>query len=194
MLFGILAFIITVGMNILFWQGIIKKEIIPHPFTFFIWGIVLTITSIELITRHEYFWAIGVIILTLSTIWCIFIGVLEWKKIRTNWLDWLFFITGIFLIIFWKIEPQYKYVLIIMIIIDATAYASSFKKAWLQPFTEKSLPYFISVWGNICTILAISVWNFENLGMWIWTICVNLTFACFVLGRQYYFKQKNITQ
>jgi hypothetical protein len=56
-----------------------------------------------------------------------------------------------------------------MLGIDAFAYASSFKKAWMQPFTEKSLPYFISVGSYICTILSINVWSFENLGMWIWT-------------------------
>lgn len=76
-----------------------------------------------------------------------------------------------------------------MILIDMTAYASSFKKAWILPYTEKSLPYFISVGTYISTIFSINIWNFENLGMWIWTALINFTFACFILGRQYYLKK-----
>ena len=105
-------------------------------------------------------------------------------------MDYCFLMAGIVLIIFWQWEPHYQYVLMVMIVIDATAYASSFKKAWIQPFTEQSLPYFISVGNNVCTIFAISVWNFENLGMWIWTALINFIFACFILERQYSLKQE----
>ncbi len=184
-LFSILAFLITLWSTVVYWKGIFRKEIIPHPFTFFIWIIVLGISSIELVENGEILGSLAIILMTLSNIWIIFFGIARWREIRINWLDWFFLISGIFLIIFWQLEPNYASVLILMIMIDATAYASSFKKSWLQPFTEQSLPYFISVGNNICTILAISVWNFENLGMWIWTALINFIFACFILARQY---------
>lgn len=185
LIFSILAFLITFGNTIVYWRGIIKKEIIPHPFTMFIWTIVLGISSIELFSRWEYFGMISISFLTIDLFLAMLVGIYLWKKIQSNWLDWFFLFSWIFLIIFWRLEPNYAYVLLVMIAIDATAYASSFKKAWLQPWTEKSLPYFISVGNNLCTILAISVWNFENLGMWIWTAGINCIFACFILARQY---------
>ena len=120
---------------------------------------------------------------------CMLVGFYKWRQISINWMDWFFLISGILLIIFWRIEPRYSHVLLVMIAIDATAYTVSFKKTWLQPLTEKSLPYLISVGNNLCTIFAISVWNFENLGLWIWTAGVNFTFACFIFGRQYYVKK-----
>ena len=185
LIFSILAFLITLWSTIVYWKGIFRKEIIPHPFTFFIWIIVLGISSIELVENDEILGSLAIILMTLSNIWILFFGIARWREIRINWLDWFFLISGILLIIFWRLEPNYASVLILMIAIDATAYASSFKKWWLQPFTEQSPPYFISVGNNICTILAISVWNFENLGMWIWTALINFTFACFILARQY---------
>jgi hypothetical protein len=188
-IFSILAFLITFGNTIIYWRGILRKEIIPHPFTMFIWVIVLGISSIELFGQGEYFGMFSITFLTIDLFLAMLVGIYFWKKISSSWLDWFFLISGIGLIIFWRLEPNYAYVLLVMIAIDATAYASSFKKAWIQPFTEKSLPYFISVGNNICTILAISVWNFENLGMWIWTVVINFIFACFILARQYSLKK-----
>ncbi len=189
LIFSILAFFIILWSSFLYWKWIIKWEIIPHPFTFFIWTIVLSVSSIELIRNDEILWSLAIILLTLSSIWCLIFGITQWKQMKINWMDWFFLICWILLIIFWRLEPNYAYVLIVMIVIDATAYASSFKKAWIAPFTEKSLPYFISVGNNMCTILAISVWNFENLGMWIWTALINFTFACFILSRQRYLEK-----
>lgn len=189
LIFSILAFWITFGNMILYWRGIIKKEIIPHPFTMFIWVIVLGISSIELIQWWEYLWSVSISFLTIDVFLAMFVGFYKWKQIKVNWIDWFFLIAWIFLIIFWRLEPNYSYVLLIMIAIDATAYASSFKKTWIAPFTENSLPYFVSVGNNICTILAISIWNFENLGMWIWTAGINLTFAGLIFGRQHFIKK-----
>ncbi len=189
LVFSILAFLITLWSTIVMWRWIFRGEIIPHPFTFFIWVIVLWISSMELIQNHEIFWSLGILLMTVSNIWACIFGVSQWKSISINWMDWFFLFSGIFLITFWRLEPNYAYVLAVMLAIDATAYASSFKKTWIQPFTEKSAPYFISVGNNICTILAIFVWNFENLGMWIWTACINLIFACFILWRQYYVRK-----
>jgi hypothetical protein len=49
--FGIFAFLITFGNTLVYWRGIVKREIIPHPFTMFIWSIVLGISSIELFSQ-----------------------------------------------------------------------------------------------------------------------------------------------
>ncbi len=124
-------------------------------------------------------------LVTLSCLFAFLWGLSRWNKIWMNWVDGFFLIAGILLILYWRIETEYSNVLLLMITIDACAYAVSFKKAWLQPYTEKSLPYFISVGTYVATIFSISVWNFETLGMWIWTASINLTFACFILGRQY---------
>ncbi len=183
--FSILAFLILSVNTVVYWKGIIRKEIIPHPFTMFIWVIVLSITAIELVHRNEFLGAVPSIFLTIAIFCELLVGIYLWKKIVINWMDYFFLIAGILLIAYWQYEPEYRYVLLVMIGIDACAYAASFKKAWLQPNTENSLPYFISVGNNICTIFALYVWSFENMGMAAWTAGVNCTFACFILARQY---------
>lgn len=188
-IFSILAFIFALWFIVDYWKGIIRWLIIPHPFTFFLWFIVLSITAIELILANEVLGSLSIMLFIISNICCIWIWLYKYKQIQINWFDWFFLISWIFLIILWRLEPNYAYVLLMIIAIDATAYASSFKKAWIQPFTEKSVPYFICVGNNICTILAITIWNFENLGMWIWTAVINFIFACFILARQYYLKK-----
>ena len=188
-LFSILAFIITFWTQIIYWHGILRGDIIPHPFSMFIWVVVLGISSIELVARGEYLWSISIIFITMNTFFAMLVGMYWWKRIISNRMDWFFLFSGIFLIIFWRLEPNYTYVLFIMMAIDATAYASSFKKAWLQPWTEKSLPYFLSIGSYLCTIFSISVWNFENIALWVWTASVNLVFACFIVIRQYHIKK-----
>ncbi len=186
LIFSLLALIILGVNTVVYWKGIFRGEIIPHPFTQFIWVIVLAITSIELIQRNELLGAIPSIFLTIDIFCALLVGIYLWKKIVINWMDYFFLISGILLIAYWQYEPEYRYVLLVMIGIDACAYAASFKKAWLQPHTENSLPYFISVGNNICTIFALYVWSFENMGMAAWTAGVNFTFACFILMRQRY--------
>ncbi len=184
LVFSLLALIILGVNTVVYWKGILRGEIIPHPFTMFIWVIVLAITSIELIHRHELLGAVPSIFLTIAIFCELLVGIYLWKKIVINWMNYFFLIAGILLIAYWQYEPQYRYVLLVMIAIDAFAYAASFKKTWLQPHTENSLPYFISVGNNICTIFALYVWSFENMGMAAWTALINLTFACFILVRQ----------
>ena len=55
LIFSILAFVITACNTVIYWRGIVRKEIIPHPFTMFIWTIVLGISSVELFGQGEYF-------------------------------------------------------------------------------------------------------------------------------------------
>ena len=188
-IFSLLAFIFTLLSSVAMWQGIFRWHIITHPFTFFIWIIVVWISSIELIKAGEFLGSFSLIIIVLNCIGAFAVGLYFWKRLQISWMDWFFLFSGIFLIVFWVLAPEYKYTVLVMIAIDATAYASTFKKAYLQPFTEQALPYFIALGGNISTILAISLWNFENLGMWIWTATINFVFACFVLERQYHTKK-----
>ncbi len=183
--FALLAFSISSIDLFFYWKGVIARRIIPHPFTFFIWTVVLSISTFELFENRELYWILATGILTISCLFACIVWFYQYKNIAINWIDYFFLIAGICLIVYWRLEPHYSYVLIVMIAIDASAYVSSFKKAWIQPYTERSLPYFISVWSYIATIFSISVWNFENLGMWIWTACINFIFACFILGRQY---------
>lgn len=86
----------------------------------------------------------------------------------------------------WILSTEYRTIIPLVIAIDAFAYASSFKKAWIQPMTEKYLPYFVSSVGNFCTVFSVTNMTFENIAVWSWTAGINLTFACFILARQYY--------
>ena len=185
LIFSILALFFSFWNLGVYWRETFRSNIIPHPFTFFLWAIVMSITTYELYQSNEVLWMISILPVTLSVYWSFSWWIMKRKLIIIHSVDWFFLFAWIGLIIFWQLEPNYTYVLAIMIGIDAFAYIPSFKKAWLQPFTEKSLPYFLSVFGYIFTILSISVWNFENLGMWVWTACINGIFACFILARQY---------
>ena len=53
-LFLIIAFLISIIDLFFYWKGIFRGEIIPHPFTFFIWTVILTISSLELIRGEEW--------------------------------------------------------------------------------------------------------------------------------------------
>ena len=52
--FSVLAFIIVLYNTFIYWRGIFRGEIIPHPFTMFIWVVVLFIGASELISQDEY--------------------------------------------------------------------------------------------------------------------------------------------
>ena len=63
----------------------------------------------------KYFAAAPNIFLTIDIFLCVFVGLYLWKKLEINWMDWAFLSAGIFLIIYWRVEPEYRYVLWIMI-------------------------------------------------------------------------------
>lgn len=68
LIFSILAFCIAFWSNILYWKGIIRSEIIPHPFTFFLWIIIMSIAAIELVLAREVLGSIPIILVVVSTI------------------------------------------------------------------------------------------------------------------------------
>ncbi len=189
LLFSLIALGITLFDLWLYWRWVFRKEIIPHPFTMFIWLVVIFIGASELVHRSEILASVAILIQVVSIFFAFAVWLVQIRSIHINWADYFFLFSGIFLIFYWRIESEYKHVLLVMFAIDMCAYSVSFKKAWIAPFTEKSLPYFVSIGTYVFTILSIQMWTFENLAMWIWTAVVNFTFACFVLGRQFYIKK-----
>lgn len=73
LIFGILAFLITAWGISIYWRGVVRREIIPHPFTFFIWVVVLGISSIELIMRQEVLGSLAIALSTLSAAGLVYI-------------------------------------------------------------------------------------------------------------------------
>ena len=90
LIFSILAFLIVLWSSIVYWIGIFRGTIIPHPFTYGIWVVVLSISATELIREDEWKGALAIILLTLSSLLALLWGVAHWRKLQINWMDWLF--------------------------------------------------------------------------------------------------------
>lgn len=66
------------------------------------------------------------------------------------------------------------------------AFLPTFKKGWIQPWTETILLYFMGSINQIFTFLAIASPNAETSIFWLYLFFANLIFFFMVFSRRWY--------
>lgn len=140
-LLGGLATLLGVGScSIYLWQ-ILLRQIKPHIFSWFIWGVVGLIGFAAQYAAHAGpgAWTVGV-----SSIFCLIITVAglfygEKSITRSDWACLIFALTAIPA---WMATRNPLWAVVIVSAIDATGFYPTFRKSWIKP-REESVPTFV---------------------------------------------------
>jgi hypothetical protein len=171
------------------WRDIIKGRTIPHPFTTWIWVILVAFNLFVLIQSQEYLGFIPnllsfVTLFAETAIWIIFI-----RRINMNWFDGLCLSLAIGAILYFLITRNTLHTVIATVIIDGLAFLPTYKKWWLQPWTETSWNYFIGGLAQLFVILSLSdMTNPETYLYWGFVLVVDMIFVLLLISRRYYLK------
>ncbi len=189
LLFGIISTGIGLIGIISLWRDILKWRTIPHFFSHFVWLVLVGFNLFVLISNREFIAMVPAIFMTTSLFFCCIFWFWWLRRISINWFDYLCLILSILLILYWIFSWNTLNAVILTVIIDLIAFLPTFKKWWIQPWTETTLVYFMSSLGQIFTLLSLSGFeNLENMIFWFYLFFANLIFTCMVLYRRYSLK------
>ncbi len=192
LLFALISTAIYLVWAIPYWKDLILGKNIPHIFTYSLWWILVGFNVSVLIVHKEYFWLIpSWLMFTSVSFWCYF-GIKSFSKISINWFDWLCFWWWLVLVWYWFVSKNILRTVILTLILDFIAFLPTFKKWWLQPWSETAIMYFMSALWQISTIFSLSWFeNIENMLFWWYLFVANLIFFFMVTIRRYYLRWWN---
>lgn len=189
LLFALISTAIYLIWVIPYWRDIVSGRTTMHIFTYWLWWILVSFNVLVLLKNSEHYALIPSGLMWISLTWATLLWFFHLKKIIINWFDWVCLSLWIFLIIYWFLSKNILNTVILTLIIDFIAFLPTFKKWWLQPWTESILIYFMSAIGQIATLLSLSWFqDIENALFWWYLFFANLIFFFMVALRRYYLK------
>ena len=170
------------------WRDILEWRTIPHPFTKWIWLILVSINIYILYANSQFVAMIAPVVLWICLAWETVIGLWKQKNLSMNWFDYLCLLLSFWCLIYLIFFRNLQNAAILTIIVDFIALLPLFKKWWLFPWSETTWTYFISWVSQLFTILALTAPNTETLIFWVYVLIMDAILVLFIISRLYYLK------
>ena len=156
--FAGIGVLITFISYVPYFRDIFAGRTKPHAFTWFIWS---TLTGIAFFAQLADGGGVGAIILGLTAIisLTIFIAALKVGRRNIARVDWLFLMAALFSLVLWAITDDPVWSVILITVVDAVAFAPTFRKAYLDPSTETLSTYTLSSIKFVCAIAALEAYS-----------------------------------
>ncbi len=131
-----------------YYRDIFRGRTKPHPFSWFVWGLVSSIAFFAQISSDGGIgaWATGVTSLACFSI--ALSGVFFGEKHITT-LDVISFTGALAGIIIWRETHDPFFAVVLMVAVHTLGFVPTFRKAYLRPYEETLLTYILSLfkWG-----------------------------------------------
>jgi len=161
-------------------------RVVPHPFTWTIGVILVSINTIQLWLTDGMSISLAsplTRIIALS-IW-VCVGWYYIRKIQVNMFDYICLLLAAIVIgivfIFWV-----SHAIIPTIIIDICVMAPTLKKIWLNPHSEESLAWITTGFSLFFLLCSMRVYTFDSMIFWIHGMILNFSVALFIIYRTQY--------
>ena len=165
-------------------RGIIKGEVKPHAFTWSVWGILTTIAFLAQVSDGggPGAWVTGMTALMSFVFAAVGLGASSRMYIEKN--DWLLFAFTLLAIPVWYLTANPLWAVIIITVIDAVAFAPTFKKAFKHPETENQWTFLLSGIKFIFGIAALEAFTVITVLYPASLVAANLAFVAMVMWRR----------
>ncbi len=164
-------------------KGILKRTIVPHAFTFLVWGLASSITWALQVHGGA---GVGAWITFFVSAVCIFIFFLSLKygeKTITK-LDILFLVLALFSLFLWLVVDQPVLSVILVVLTDVLGFGPTIRKSWNKPHEEALFTWWIAGFRHGLGIIALQRFNiFTLLYPVAWTLA-NVIFCLILLIRR----------
>ena len=183
---GIIFTAISYGIYIF---TIFKGETRPHPFSWFIWGLL---TSIGFFAQISDGAGIGSIITALSAIISFVIagiGFIKRENITISKSDKWAFILSLLTIPLWLITETPFWSVILITVIDSAGFYPTFRKTWFSPEQESAMSFTLGGFKHLFTILALQNYSVITTLFPISLVIMNFGFVLMLYYRKWFIKK-----
>lgn len=136
-------------------RGILQGNVKPHAFSWLVWGLLTTIAFIAQIAKGggAGAWVTGVT--ALCSFGFAFVGLGGSSRILIGKSDWIFFTASLLTVPIWYFTGNPLWAVIIITVVDALAFAPTFRKAYFKPETENAWTYTLSSLKFVISLFAL---------------------------------------
>lgn len=179
-LVGTLVFAIGTAFYV---RGIVDGSIVPHPFSYATWTILIAV-NVGIMYNTNGGWGILPAVVQMVVLFAYtIVGIYRFRKISVNWFDYFCLACAVVLLASWWFIGDLASA-VFTVIIEFIAFLPSYKKVYLQPYTENIITWVIVAAFPIPLILAMSEQTLSNTLYWYYLIIANGAFAALVWWRQ----------
>lgn len=141
---GVIAVLVGLFGYVFYIRGIVAGIVKPHAFTWFVWGLLTAIGYFAQVVDGggPGAWVTGMT--ALMSFGFAVVGLGASSRIFISRTDWIFFLLALTAIPVWYFTGDPVWSVILITIIDAVAFAPTFRKAWQHPETEHAYTYLLS--------------------------------------------------
>ncbi len=170
---------------------IFKNKIKPHPVTYLVWSLILSLNFLIQIFSGV---GVGSILLGLNALGCILIfGLCLYKGYRQyDKIDLVCLTLAIIAIVLWIFTNQPLYSAILSCIIDVLAFIPSFRKSFAKPFDDSPIVYWTSGAEYLASLPSYQVFSLVVLLYPVTVLTLDFAYAGFILIRRLQLKSKTI--
>ena len=165
-------------------RGILQGKVKPHTFSWFVWGLLTAIAFFAQVSEGggAGAWVTGV------TALCSFgfaaVGLGASSRVFIAKSDWIFFISALLTIPIWYFTGNPLWSVIIITLVDAVAFAPTFRKAFSHPETENGWTYTLSGLKFVISLFALESFTWTTALYPISLVIANLSFVLMLVWRK----------
>lgn len=173
---------------IIYVYSIYKGDTRPHPFSWFIWGLL---TSIGFVAQISDGAGIGALITLASAVISFGIAVIGYIK-RENIIisrsdKWAFSLS-LLAIPLWLLTDTPVWSVILITLIDMAGFYPTFRKSWHAPTQESSLSFALGGFKHIFTVLALQNYSIITALFPLSLVIMNFSFIAMLYYRRWRLK------
>jgi len=159
-------------------------------FTWIVWTIMTAIAAGGQVVGGA---GAGAWALLLTTAYCAIVLIASFKYGEKNITrsDWYFLIGGLSAIPLWAFTSDPTWAVVLVTLIDLSAYGPTIRKSWHKPWEEGLLAYLAGVGKHMATILAIAHYNIATSLFTVALLGANITMVTVLAGRRIYLKSQS---
>lgn len=164
-------------------RGILKKDVVPHPFSYLTW-FVLSLVNFAVLWKSDANWTlVPALAHIVFAAYYVYAGFAAMGRLKPTSFDaWCLAISLIVLPV--SFTPAYGYATLVAIFVDAVAFLPTIRKTWKDPSTEYAFPWFVAALYPFTLYLAIGTPSWENASFWLYSGTVNAMFTVMILKRR----------
>jgi hypothetical protein len=138
---GVLSIaIMAVAYLIYIWQTAQREGVRPHPFSWFLWGLV---TGVAYLVQRTQGAGAGSWVVGLTAIICLGIGGLSFLKHRWHFhpIDWIYLVTGFVVFAYYLVSKNPTQAAVLATATDVVGYGSTIRKGWREPDRDSATSF-----------------------------------------------------
>ncbi|MEK7092937.1 MAG: hypothetical protein AAB927_00460 [Patescibacteria group bacterium] len=174
---AVLAIIIGIAGYGIYYYDIFKGKTKPHPFSWFVWGLMNVIVFFAQDTSNAGAGEWPTALVAVACLSISFVALFKGERGITK-LDWACFFAALVGIVLWRITDQPLLAVIIVTITDAIAYIPTYRKAFYKPQEETTVSYALAALRSVFAIAALDSFALVN---WLFPASLVLTDGGFAL-------------